>query len=354
MIDHDRLFKELISTFFIEFLALFLPEICFYIEEGSLEFLDKEIFTDITSGGRHEVDLLAKLRFKGQDAFFLVHVENQAQPQANFGKRMHGYFARLHEKHNLPVYPIAVLAYDSPLTEQAGVYSVEFPDWVVLEFRYRVIQLNQLNWRDFARKDSPVASALMAKMRIAPEDRARVKLECIRMIAGLRLNKAKTHLVLGFVDTYLRLSQEEKNLYEAELEKLDPPEKEKVMETRMSWREEALQEGIEQGLKQAMSWREEALQEGIEQGLKQGLQQALSWKEEALQEGKQQGIQEGKQRLASLVTHLVEKQLGQLSSGILERVGQLDSNQLEELGEAVLDFEKVEQLTTWLDGAKRC
>ncbi|HKV42184.1 MAG TPA: hypothetical protein VJX67_23475, partial [Blastocatellia bacterium] len=46
-IDHDRLFKELISTFFIEFLALFLPEICFYIEEGSLEFLDKEIFTDI-------------------------------------------------------------------------------------------------------------------------------------------------------------------------------------------------------------------------------------------------------------------------------------------------------------------
>ena len=322
MIDHDRLFKELISTFFIEFLALFLPEVRAYLEEGSLEFLDKELFSDIVSGVRHEVDLLAKLRFKQEDAFFLVHVENQAQPQANFGKRMHAYFARLHEKHNLPVYPIAVFAYDSPLTEQSGVYIVEFPDWVVLEFRYRVIQLNQLNWRDFARKENPVASALMAKMRIAPEDRARVKLECMRMIASLRLNKAKTHLVLGFVDTYLRLSQEEKNLYEAELEKLDPPEKEKVMETRMSW-------------------REEALQEGLEQGLKQGLQQAMSWKEEALQEGKQ--------RLESLVTHLVEKRLGHLTSAIRERISQLDSGQLEALGEVVLDFEKLEQLTTWLE-----
>jgi hypothetical protein len=27
MIDHDRLFKELISTFFVEFLDLFLPQI---------------------------------------------------------------------------------------------------------------------------------------------------------------------------------------------------------------------------------------------------------------------------------------------------------------------------------------
>ncbi|HKV39799.1 MAG TPA: DUF4351 domain-containing protein [Blastocatellia bacterium] len=343
MIDHDRLFKELISTFFIEFLALFLPEVRAYLEEGSLEFLDKELFSDIVSGVRHEVDLLAKLRFKQEDAFFLVHVENQAQPQANFGKRMHAYFARLHEKHNLPVYPIAVFAYDSPLTEQSGVYIVEFPDWVVLEFRYRVIQLNQLNWRDFARKENPVASALMAKMRIAPEDRARVKLECMRMIASLRLNKAKTHLVLGFVDTYLRLSQEEKNLYEAELEKLDPPEKEKVMETRMSWREEALQEGLEQGLKQglqqAMSWKEEALQEGKQQGI---------------QEGKQQGIQETKHRLASLVMHLAEKRLGQFGAGIRERIGQLDSDQLEDLGEAVLDFERVEQLATWLDDTKSC
>ncbi|HKV39609.1 MAG TPA: flagellar assembly protein H, partial [Blastocatellia bacterium] len=180
MIDHDRLFKELISTFFLEFLALFLPQVRAYLQEGSLEFLDKEIFDDITSGDRHEVDLLAKLRFKGEDAFFLVHLENQAQPQANFGKRMLAYFSRLHEKYDLPVYPIALFTFDLPRKEQPGTYRVAFPDRVVLDFCYEAIQLNRLDWRDFVRRENPVASALMAKMDIAPEDRSRVKFECLR------------------------------------------------------------------------------------------------------------------------------------------------------------------------------
>ncbi|HKV41577.1 MAG TPA: flagellar assembly protein H, partial [Blastocatellia bacterium] len=206
MIDHDRLFKELISTFFLEFLALFLPRVRAYVQEGSLEFLDKEMFDDITSGDRHEVDLLAKLRFKDEDAFFLVHLENQAQPQANFGKRMHAYFSRLHEKYDLPVYPIALFTFDLPRKEQPGTYRVAFPDRVVLDFCYEAIQLNRLDWRDFVRRENPVASALMAKMDIAPEDRSRVKFECLRLLTSLSqsvpLNKAKMQVILGFVDSY--------------------------------------------------------------------------------------------------------------------------------------------------------
>lgn len=43
MTDHDRLFKELLSTFFLEFLDLFRPEVGKYIERGSIVFLDKEV-----------------------------------------------------------------------------------------------------------------------------------------------------------------------------------------------------------------------------------------------------------------------------------------------------------------------
>jgi hypothetical protein len=42
--DHDRLFKLLLRTFFMEFLALFLPEVAAYVEPGSVEFLDKELW----------------------------------------------------------------------------------------------------------------------------------------------------------------------------------------------------------------------------------------------------------------------------------------------------------------------
>ena len=73
----------------------------------------------------------------------------------------------------------------------------------MLDFHYHVVQLNRLNWRDFAKRENPVASAwmaTMAKMRIAPEDRPRVKLECLRMIARLKLNKAKMYsLFCGYL-----------------------------------------------------------------------------------------------------------------------------------------------------------
>jgi hypothetical protein len=38
-IDHDRLFKELISTFFLEFVDLFLPQIAVDIDRDSIHFL---------------------------------------------------------------------------------------------------------------------------------------------------------------------------------------------------------------------------------------------------------------------------------------------------------------------------
>jgi len=39
MIDHDRLAKELLTTFFAEFLDLFLPEVANYVDRNSIVFL---------------------------------------------------------------------------------------------------------------------------------------------------------------------------------------------------------------------------------------------------------------------------------------------------------------------------
>lgn len=69
-INHDRLFKELLTTFFVEFIELFFPDVVDYLEPDSLEFIDKEIFTDITAGARREADLLVKCRFNGRENFF--------------------------------------------------------------------------------------------------------------------------------------------------------------------------------------------------------------------------------------------------------------------------------------------
>jgi len=47
MPDHDRLFKDLLSTFFVEFLELFIPELADTIERDSIRFLQQEYFVDI-------------------------------------------------------------------------------------------------------------------------------------------------------------------------------------------------------------------------------------------------------------------------------------------------------------------
>ncbi len=102
-ISRDQLFKELITTFFCEFLQLFLPEIAAEIDPESIEFLDKETFGDALSGEVLEANLVAKRKFKGTDKYFLIHIKNQANSVSEFPQRMLKYFARFYEKTELAI-----------------------------------------------------------------------------------------------------------------------------------------------------------------------------------------------------------------------------------------------------------
>jgi predicted transposase YdaD len=288
MIDHDRLFKELLSTFFIEFIELFFPEVITYLEPNSITFLDKEVFTDVTAGERYEADLLVQAQFQGKSSYFLIHVENQSYNQADFNKRMFRYFARLHEKYDLPIYPVVVFSYAQPQKTADSSYQVFFPDFKVLEFNYRIVQLNQLNWRDFLNRRNPIASALMAKMQIASE-------ECLRLLITLKLDPAKMQLISGFIDTYLNLNESEEQAFRDEIGTIELEDKEEVMQIVTSW-----------------------MRTGIQQGQ------------------------------ASMVMRQLKHKFGEIDPELEAQIQQLSSPQLEDLSEALLDFEQLEDLITWL------
>jgi Putative transposase, YhgA-like len=133
-ISHDQNFKELISTFFIEFLDLFLPKVAAMIEPTSVTFLQQEYFTDLVEGESKIIDLLAEVKLAGEAATFLVHIEPQSSDRPAFSQRLFFYFARLHQKHLKRIYPIAVFSYDAPKKAAATQYTVEFPQLKVLEF----------------------------------------------------------------------------------------------------------------------------------------------------------------------------------------------------------------------------
>jgi predicted transposase/invertase (TIGR01784 family) len=105
-ISHDQKFKELISTFFLEFLELFLPELARTIAPDSVIFREQEYFVDLVEGETNIIDLLAEVKLAGEDATVLVHIEPQSTSRAVFPQRMFFYFSRLHQKHLKRIYPM--------------------------------------------------------------------------------------------------------------------------------------------------------------------------------------------------------------------------------------------------------
>jgi hypothetical protein len=245
-IDHDQLFRQLLETFFADFVELFAPALAQYLDLSQLTFLPQQYFTDILEGDRKAIDILVQVPVKPSEMdaqqsvhTILLHVENQSTSRSNFAQRVFFYFAELHREYRLPIYPIALFSFEEPQRAEPNQYKVSLPELDVLTFNFQSIQLNRLNWRDFLQYHNPVAAALMAKMSIEEEDRPKVKVECLRLLANLQLDPARNFLISGFVDTYLRLNQNEEQVFTAEIAKMGTvTEQEKIMELTTSWMEQ--------------------------------------------------------------------------------------------------------------------
>jgi hypothetical protein len=304
-IDHDQLFKQLLTTFFLEFLELFTPEFFAAIDPNSLEILPLEYFTDIDAGERKAMDVIIRVNLLGRPnapassrVSVVVNCEHQSSSEPDFQRRLFFYFAQLHRKYLQPVYPIALFSFDKPFRPEKNSYQVKVPGFKVMDFNFVTIQLNQLDWRAFLTQRNPVAAALMSKMKIDPADRPKVKVECLRMIANLKLDKARTFQLSGFIDNYLRLNPVEKEQFQIEVDKIKlPKEREEVMEITTSWMEEGMIKG--------------------ERGL---------------------------------VVKQLTRKLGNLSPELLAKVSSLNLERVEALAEDLLDFKQVGDLERWLLG----
>ena len=91
---------------------------------------------------------MVRLRLLDWDAFFIVHIEHEAQSTQDFPARFFRYFTTLWDRYHLPIYPIAIFSFPGQKVQPQS-YSMEFHDLSVLEFRYMTVQLNRLNWPEY-------------------------------------------------------------------------------------------------------------------------------------------------------------------------------------------------------------
>ena len=308
--------------YFIEFLRMFRPEIVKDIDPGFLQFMDKEL-NALTHKRKRVLDLVVKVRYKNSFVFFIILIEMQASSKPGFPRRMFLYYSRLLEKYGLPIYPIVLCTFDNPKRPEPNHFRIDFPGLNVLRFEYHVIQLNRLDWHDFLKRPNPVAGALMAKMKVAPKDRPKLKLACLRTLGKLKLKDGEAKFLSGFVDTYLPLSWREQRQYDAVLNQVEPIEKERVMEMTTSWKKEGIKQGRKQGLKLGMK-------KGIEKG-----------REEGIEEGQRAGE-------VKIVLRLLRARLGSLDVATTDQIHALPLARVEDLSEALLCFTKTEELNAWL------
>ena len=102
------------------------------------------------------------------------------------------------------------------------------------------------------------------------------------------------------IDTYLNLNESEEQAFRDEIGTIESEEKEQVMQIVTSW-----------------------MRTGIQQGQ------------------------------ASMVMRQLKHKFGKIDSDVEAQIQKLSSPELEDLSEALLDFEKVSELTTWLSSNQK-
>lgn len=127
------------------------------------------------------------------------------------------------------------------------------------------------------------------------KDRPKVKAECLRLLASLKLDPACATLIGGFVDSYLKLTAQEMKQYERELARFTPTERNETVEIMTSWHLAGRTEGKE-----------------------------------------------------TLVMRQLRRRFGAVPNEVTARLDGLSAEQLDDLGEALLDFGTVADLEQWL------
>lgn len=244
---HDLLFKQLLETFFIEFIDLFFPEVSKLMDKDHLIFLQQEIITDINEQEQHIVDILVETRLAGEDGLVLLHVENQSPRVSDYNRKMFKYFARLHEKHQRKILPIVIYAHGSKLTEPDN-YHVEFSFLKVLEFNYLTLQLKKMSWRKYINSNNPVAAALIHKMNYTEQEKIAVKVEFTRMLVNMQLDMASNTLLTKFMEKYLILTEQEEEIFAKKIkEELTFEEAARMEQITTSYHEKGRIEGKKEG-----------------------------------------------------------------------------------------------------------
>ncbi len=270
--DHDQRFKALIREFFADFLLLFFEDWARRFDLSEIVWLDTELLPDPPDGGRHLLDLVARLRAlepvgdaSGEDPaawLALVHIEVESPDRTTSIKpRLPAYALHLGDRYGLPVLPIVI--YLNVALDGIGIDSATRTFWEleVLRFQYLYVGLPGLAAEPYALGDNWLGVALSALMKIPRGRAAELGRQALLRLQSSDLAEQKKYLLEECVEAYLPVAADEMAVIRDTIRKTSG---ETIVTRNLTSYDLGLAAGRQEG-------REQGLEQGLEEGIRIGL-----------------------------------------------------------------------------------
>lgn len=327
---YDSPWKTIIEALFPEFVQMLVPAAHGEIDWSvPVRFLDKE-FARVARGARagsRAVDRLAEVALRdGGQTWVLVHIEVQAQRDADFARRMYRYHLRIFDHFDREPVSIAVLADPEPAWrpnafgyERWGCRAgLEYPVAKLTDWAGQVDELRQ--------GSNPFGIAISAHLaslatRGQPESRMQQRLALYRAMRRMGVSQEQASALITFMDWVLELPEELEDRFWSEV-------REEEGETTMQYMSRFEEKAIERG---RLAGRQEGRQEGVALGLKEGRQ-----------EGVVLGRRDGLLRAIELG---IDLRFGEKALGLMDHIRRVTNVEaLQRITDAIKDAQSPEEL----------
>lgn len=248
--DHDQIWKEVLTEFFGEFMELFFPRIAEQIDLSTVEFSNPELFADPPTGDVRRPDLVAEVACRdGQRELIAIHVEVQSGRDPEMDRRMWEYYCLLRFRKKLPVLPIVLYLAPGRAGLALETYREELFGDTYCTLRYWAVALPSFEAAQFLNSANLLAPAVSALMRPGQLEPAQHKLEALRAVAAAQTNEARRYILAGVVGAYMVLSDEQEAVF-AQLAAMRPDTE--VTSMVNIFEQKGIEKGIERGIAEGL------------------------------------------------------------------------------------------------------
>lgn len=315
---YDAPWKTALTHAFPSFVAFYFPDLHPLVDWSRRpRFRDKELaqigFGDVPGG--MVADKLVEVCLRDSGQWILVHVEVQAQYDANLPRRIFDYNFRIFREYGQEVASLVLLADEDP-SWRPHAFHVEAVG-TDMGIAFSTAKLLDLDEDTLLASDNPFALVSLAHLRSQRERRDAeslfaAKWQLTRLLYERAWSKERIIAMFKVINWMMALPEPQQTRYWHAVIKL---EKERKME---------LITPLEQ------SFMDKGWQKGLQHGLEKGLEK-----------GREEGCREG---AAELLARMLTQRFGPLPKTVHKRLGKASMEQLEAWSDALLEAQSLKQV----------